>query len=144
MVLDDVITSGFHLKNYSNWIYFRVTGVTRKEKVKQRPQALNTVELMRVASSGLNIGPHYAMQVAERLYIQGFISYPRTETTHYPENFDLMSVNPSTIILFVFLFIFRHSFPLKLSVYLFTEELCISRNLIRIGGHMFPHSYRLE
>ena len=70
-------------------VYFRVTGVTQKEKVKQRPQALNTVELMRVASASLGMSPHHAMQIAERLYIQGYISYPRTETTHYPENFDL-------------------------------------------------------
>ena len=63
--------------------------VVSKEKTKARPQALNTVELMRVASSGLNMSPHYAMQIAERLYTQGYISYPRTETTQYPENFDL-------------------------------------------------------
>jgi len=67
-----------------------VASVTTKEKTKQRPQALNTVELMRVASSGLGMGPHHAMQIAERLYTQGYISYPRTETTHYPENFDLL------------------------------------------------------
>ncbi|CAG0884439.1 unnamed protein product, partial [Darwinula stevensoni] len=68
----------------------KVTSITRKEKSKARPIALNTVELMRVASSGLGMGPHQAMQIAERLYTQGYISYPRTETTQYPANFDLM------------------------------------------------------
>ena len=31
---------------------------------------------------------HNAMGIAERLYLQGFLTYPRTETTSYPKNFD--------------------------------------------------------
>ncbi|KAH6923707.1 hypothetical protein HPB50_005177 [Hyalomma asiaticum] len=77
------------LSQTSNIKEATITDVTQKEKSKPRPVALNTVELMRIASSGLGMGPHHAMQIAERLYTQGYISYPRTETTQYPENFDL-------------------------------------------------------
>lgn len=66
-----------------------VVEVSSKESRKERPQALNTVELMRVASSGLGLSPASTMAVAELLYTRGFISYPRTETTAYPPNFDL-------------------------------------------------------
>jgi DNA topoisomerase-3 len=69
-----------------------VSSVTTKEKQKERPIALNTVELMRIASSGLGMGPHHAMMIAEKLYTQGYISYPRTESTQYAENFDLKEV----------------------------------------------------
>jgi DNA topoisomerase III len=69
-----------------------VEQVSVKDSFKTRPLALNTVELMRSASSGLGIGPHTAMQIAEKLYVQGYISYPRTETTTYPANFDLRGV----------------------------------------------------
>lgn len=67
-----------------------IISVNKKQKLKQCPPALNTVELMRVASSALDMAPHHTMMVADKLYTQGYISYPRTETTTYPENFDLL------------------------------------------------------
>ncbi|XP_020684389.1 DNA topoisomerase 3-beta isoform X2 [Dendrobium catenatum] len=69
-----------------------VTGVSKNEENKSRPCGLNTVNLLKVASSALALGPHVAMQLAERLYTQGFISYPRTESTAYPASFDFRNV----------------------------------------------------
>lgn len=87
-----VVCNGFICFSYNSCMSHSirsVESVVTKEQTKPRPLALNTVELMRAASSGLNLGPQYAMQCAERLYTQGYISYPRTETTSYPTNFDL-------------------------------------------------------
>lgn len=66
--------------------------VSLQRKTKPRPTALNTVEMLRAGSSGLGMSPIHTMQIAERLYTQGFISYPRTETTQYPSNFDFKEV----------------------------------------------------
>ncbi|RWS14707.1 DNA topoisomerase 3-beta-1-like protein [Dinothrombium tinctorium] len=67
-----------------------VIDISKEEKVKLRPLALNTVELLRVASSRLGFGPLKTMHIAERLYTNLLISYPRTETNQYPSNFDLV------------------------------------------------------
>ncbi|CAL8084209.1 unnamed protein product [Calicophoron daubneyi] len=69
-----------------------VIQITTKEKIKPRPQGLNTVEMLRVASACLGIGPQAAMVVAERLYTAGYINYPRTETTTYPSTMDLRAL----------------------------------------------------
>ncbi|KIY99766.1 topoisomerase (DNA) III beta, partial [Monoraphidium neglectum] len=89
-----------------------VVSVTSKEERRPRPHGLNTVELLKAASSSLNMGPAHAMQagggrsmvdagrmgdgggdnkIAERLYTSGYLSYPRTESSAYPENFDLQT-----------------------------------------------------
>mmetsp|Transcript_6206 Transcript_6206/g.17343 ORF Transcript_6206/g.17343 Transcript_6206/m.17343 type:complete len:395 (+) Transcript_6206:942-2126(+) len=62
--------------------------VSEKNERKSRPHGLNTVEMLRIASTNLNMGPQQTMHVAERLYIQGYISYPRTESSAYPKHFD--------------------------------------------------------
>lgn len=66
----------------------RVAAIRVKEERRSRPAGLSTVELLKVASSALGIGPHHAMQLAERLYTQGYLSYPRTESTTYPASFE--------------------------------------------------------
>ena len=38
-------------------------------------------------SKKLGLSPQETMKVAERLYLMGYVSYPRTETTSYPKGF---------------------------------------------------------
>ena len=54
-----------------------VVRVTERPSVRGRPQPLCTVELLKQASKTLGIGPHAAMNAAERLYLNGYISCER-------------------------------------------------------------------
>ena len=65
-----------------------VSDVSAKEHTKGHPEALNTVNMLKLASTEIELSPDEALKVAERLYLSGFITYPRTETTSYPENFN--------------------------------------------------------
>ena len=69
-----------------------ITDVRTKESTKPKPEGLNTVELLKHASSHLGIGPHDAMKAAEKLYLSGYVTYPRTESTKYPSTFDFKAV----------------------------------------------------
>lgn len=46
------------------------------------------VWVLRFSAAALWV-PVLPLQVAERLYTSGYLSYPRTESSAYPPNFDI-------------------------------------------------------
>lgn len=67
----------------------KVLTTSSRPKSKWRPLPLDTVELEKLASRKLKINSKETMKIAEKLYNQGFISYPRTETNMFPKSLDL-------------------------------------------------------
>jgi DNA topoisomerase-3 len=67
----------------------KIIKVDCKPSTRLRPIPLNTVEMQKLVSKKLRINSHKAMEVAEKLYQKGFISYPRTETQIFSRNMNL-------------------------------------------------------
>ncbi len=65
-----------------------VTEVTQKEKTSAPPAPFNTTGFLTAAAS-IGFTAAGAMRVAEGLYMNGYISYPRVDNTVYPESLDL-------------------------------------------------------
>jgi len=63
-----------------------VKEVSSRRNSRRPPAPYNTTAFTTDASSRLGITPSRAMQVAEDLYMDGFISYPRTDNTVYPRS----------------------------------------------------------
>lgn len=70
----------------------KITKVQKKPTSKWRPLPLTTVELQMQGSRFLRMSGQEIMKVAEKLYQQGWISYPRTETDQFPRDFDLRGI----------------------------------------------------
>lgn len=66
-----------------------VVGVQQKPKKKWRPLPMDTVELEKTGSRKLKLTAKVIMTIAEKLYTQGLISYPRTETNTFSKDVDL-------------------------------------------------------
>lgn len=66
-----------------------ITNVQQKPKNKWRPQPMDTVELEKTGSRKLKLSAKVIMTIAEKLYTQGLISYPRTETNKFSNDVNL-------------------------------------------------------
>jgi DNA topoisomerase-1 len=66
----------------------RVSEVQRVEREIPPPAPFNTTSLLTAAASR-GLAPARAMRLAENLYMQGYISYPRVDNTVYPKTLDL-------------------------------------------------------
>ena len=66
----------------------RVTAVERKSRTQRPPAPFNTTSLQ-AAAAAEGISPARAMRLAESLYMDGLISYPRVDNTVYPSSLDL-------------------------------------------------------
>jgi DNA topoisomerase-1 len=62
-----------------------VRSVESKRNTRKPPSPFNTTAFTSAASS-VGVSPARAMRIAEDLYMDGFISYPRTDNTVYPKS----------------------------------------------------------
>ncbi|KAJ2769003.1 DNA topoisomerase 3-alpha, partial [Coemansia nantahalensis] len=70
----------------------RVRSARSRPQEKWRPLPLTTVELQKCCARFLRLAPDQIMSIAEGLYNQGFVSYPRTETDQFDRNMDLQGI----------------------------------------------------
>ncbi len=69
----------------------RVSTVTTRTRTERPPTPFDTTSFIRAASA-LGYTPRRTMNIAESLYLQGLISYHRTDNTTYPETLDLQAL----------------------------------------------------
>ena len=65
-----------------------VTEIKARKQTRKPPTPLNTTAFTTDASNRLGITPARAMRLAEDLYMDGYVSYPRTDNTVYPDSLD--------------------------------------------------------
>jgi DNA topoisomerase-1 len=74
-----------------------VKSVTARKNTRKPPTPYNTTAFSTDASSRLGITPASAMRIAEDLYMDGFISYPRTDNTVYPSSLPIRELVQSLV-----------------------------------------------
>lgn len=69
----------------------KVVEVKQKAATRPAPAPFNTTSFLTAAAS-LGLSPSRASRIAEDLYTDGYISYPRTDNTVYPKSLDLREI----------------------------------------------------
>lgn len=69
----------------------KVKSIKHGKRIEKPPIPFNTTEFLR-AASGIGITAANAMRIAENLYVNGYISYPRTDNTVYPKTLDVKNI----------------------------------------------------
>ncbi len=68
-----------------------ITSIETKQRIDRPPAPFDTTSFI-AAASGIGLSAANAMRIAEWLYTNGFISYPRTDNTVYPPSIDLSAL----------------------------------------------------
>ena len=69
----------------------RIAAIEKKKRTVRPPAPFNTTSLM-AAAAAEGISPARTMRIAESLYMDGYISYPRVDNTVYPSSLNLAEV----------------------------------------------------
>ncbi len=69
----------------------QIKNVDTRKYTRKPPNPFNTTSFLRQASS-IGFSPSTALSIAESLYQEGIISYPRTDNTQYPDSLDLKKI----------------------------------------------------
>ncbi len=97
-----------------------------EEKIPQ-PPPYNTTSFLKDCSTILGINVKRAMQIAEKLYMEGYISYPRTANTVYPKDMKFKKI--------LFKLAKMKNELGKMAVELLARKLVISRGKTRDTDH---------
>jgi len=91
------LTERFKDEARAKGAYENITDTATVEEVKQKsatrkpPAPFNTTAFL-TAAANIGLSPSRAARIAEDLYTDGYISYPRTDNTVYPRSLDLREV----------------------------------------------------
>jgi len=103
---DSITFNAIHEKNIfwnedeAKKIYSKIRD-SKKAKVREinkeiikvpPPTPFNTTTFLQAASTHLKLSASKAMEIAERLYMNGWISYPRTDNTVYPKTMNIQGI----------------------------------------------------